>query len=283
MNDPLGLIVSLTFAGAFFLTGLYAIRHRWRGVYVIGILAAGFVFALTGQPWVQTRVLSILKSGGKSHEGSADGYRQSVGEMQRQIAGQQGQVTTQQMQMTSTQRRLSDLMGQVSAQQTAISSQQVVIVAQATDLAAQQERLKTMQQALNDALSGLDTQQKRLADTESLIKNLYKRKRIDTFQRSDRSRVQLFQKDQTAVAVFRLKEPAVSKSVDGYFGNSAMKPSSLTSVKNVVVAVFSAKTNEMPQEYSFTYTVNPNDTPFAGEVTITDNQIVIGSEVIAVP
>lgn len=280
---PWDSIVSLVFAGAFFVMGLYAISHRWRGIYVAGILAASFVLALIGQPWVQTRVLPALMTSMKGHKETPAALQQTAVELQKQLSSQHDEIATQQTQLVGAQGRLADFLGQVSAQQATINSQQVIITGHATDLAAQQERVGASQRALVDAQLELEAQRRKLTDIESLIKNLYKRKRVDTFRRSEANQVQLVQRGESSVAVFRLKEPAVSGSVDGYFGNSAMKPSSLTSIKNVVVATFAAKTDNLPQEYSFTYTVNPNDSLFAGEVTITSNQVTVGSETIAAP
>ncbi len=260
------------------------VRKWWEAGYcfTLMLLAAGLFFS--SQDWMQGFIkheaLSFLLSVSEKAGQKLDEFQKTTTTVQDQVNQHHGELRKHQAEITGMQSRLATAQNNVEAQEKAIGEQQSLIKSQQIVVSEQQDKLRDTQSSLQAAQEKLAEQQRQLADIEVLLRNIYSRTRTEMIRGSDSNRVFYASSTDTACWVFfSLGDVPIHQSVQGYFGNSPMKPGSLSQKGNVVFTVFRSDTNSLKgEEFTFSYLVDVPNSAGRADVTLSNGVPYIGGE-----
>lgn len=253
-NLTLEQILCWMFGLLFFtLAVIFATKDKLSYAFIILLISALTCFCgLTSvQSLLKTHMLWMVTSSLDNYAKKIDQYQETLLTIQTNLGSQQLAITTNQLEVRLNQEKLDavgfrianaesnvfaqqeDLarlqtkllnqQGDVESISSNLTRQQYQIQKAGTDITGQQKEAKntmlqieTMQGTLASAESHLSSQQKQIESVESMIRDLYERKRVETFHSTDNKRVVVQHFGTKTRYFFILPEIPVRYSVQGY-------------------------------------------------------------------
>ena len=275
----------LAIGGIFLLFLAYKMQRRnWKSPTWICALLGIFALICT-QDWVQGFFKTHILSLGYEYGEKLNAFQGTVENIEGTINKHQERLDEHQKDIESQQAQLKAAHEDVRAMQDNARRQQAVLTTQQEKTEQQQAQIGDANRTLMAAQAALVEQQQRLGNAETLINSIFTRSRVDRFVSSETNRFCFLKKGDDAVwAVFLLKEVPIAGTLQGYYGNSAMKPPIMALGRNVVPVVFKGKEADWcKEEFYFTYLSDPRNTQVFKTIHKTNDSVYTDGVLVPLP